>query len=155
MTYQTMCLIDFAQLVAVKPLNISATSYASVSMAMMLDNQNKLHIIMLALEATAGMLLRMEETLLMTYLSMAMRALVRKDVKKHLRVKMILTNLTNSCTTKGQRWNEKKRAEMSRDCQPFLFFNLKPKIQKFKNQTKSRILIFFPILFPFFSKLIC
>ena len=104
MTYQTMCLIDFAQLVAVKPLNISATSYASVSMAMMLDNQNKLHIIMLALEATAGMLLRMEETLLMTYLSMAMRALVRKDVKKHLRVKMILTNLTNSCTTKGQRW---------------------------------------------------
>ena len=125
MTYQTMGLIDFAQLVAVKSLNISVTSYASVSMAMMLDNQNKLHIIMLALEATAGMLLRMEETLLMTYLSMAMRALVRKDVKKHLRVKMIRTNLTNSCTTKGQRWYEKKRAEMSRDCQPFLFFNLK------------------------------
>ena len=59
MTYQTMGLIDFAQLVAVKSLNISVTSYASVSMAMMLDNQNNFHIIMLALEATTGMLLRM------------------------------------------------------------------------------------------------
>ena len=28
-----------------------------------------------------------------------MRALVRKEVKKHLRVEMIRTNLTNSCTT--------------------------------------------------------
>ena len=59
MTYQTMCLIDFAQLVAVKSLNISVTSYASFSMAMMLDIQNNFHIIMLALEATTGMLLRM------------------------------------------------------------------------------------------------
>ena len=38
MTYQTMGLIDFAQLVAVKSLNISVTSYVSVSMERMLDN---------------------------------------------------------------------------------------------------------------------
>ena len=59
MTYQTMGLIDFAQLVAVKSLNISVTSYASVSMGMMLDNQNNFHINTLALETTTGMLLQM------------------------------------------------------------------------------------------------
>ena len=118
-------------------------------MEMMLDNQNNFHIIMLALKATAGKLLRMviidlllrrmknvsstgesagafcwginlisvtlvEETLLMTYLTMglinhalqvifkslnlsdsSMRALVRREVKKYPRVEMIQTNLTD------------------------------------------------------------